>query len=193
VFDPTLINGATARALDEQDPLPPDDRLTHERLTEELEALYRIRATRLADQLARTGSREPLDLVHEAFVRILGLSVQRRAAIAKSSAYVTQVSRNLRNDEGRSETVRVAWLDEASAAAAQHHDQIVYLESRDALRRLEAAVLKLKPRTRDIFIARRVNGLSYAEISELTGLSTKAIEKHMAKAIAKLSRFMDRS
>jgi RNA polymerase sigma-70 factor (ECF subfamily) len=95
----------------------------------------------------------------------------------------------LRKDEGRSESVRFAWLNEACAAQAEHHDQIVYLESRDALRRLKVAVLKLKPKTREIFIARRVHGLTYAEISEITGLSAKAIEKHMAQAIAKAQPF----
>lgn len=66
------------------------------------------------------------------------------------------------------------------------------LESRDTLRRLEFAISKLKPKTRAIFLAHRLDGLSYNEIAELTGLSVKGIEKQMSKAIAKIDRLLDR-
>lgn len=71
-------------------------------------------------------------------------------------------------------------------------DQVAVLESRDMLRRLEAAISKLKPKTRAIFLAHRLDGLSYAEIAELTGLSVKGVEKQMSKAIAKIDRLLDR-
>ena len=48
------------------------------------------------------------------------------------------------------------------------------LELRDTLRRLEHAVSKLKPRTREIFLAHRIHGFTYAEIAERTGLSIRA-------------------
>ena len=41
-------------------------------------------------------------------------------------------------------------------------------------------------------MARRVDGLSYDEIAERTGLSHKAIEKQMARAIAHLDRTLGR-
>jgi RNA polymerase sigma-70 factor (ECF subfamily) len=61
------------------------------------------------------------------------------------------------------------------------------------LRRLEAAMLRLRPKTREIFMAHRVHGLSYAEISERTGLSIKGVEKQMAKAIVQIDRILDRT
>ena len=60
------------------------------------------------------------------------------------------------------------------------------------LSRVEAAMLQLKPRTREIFMACRVDGLSYAEISKRTGLSFKVIEKEMARALAHLHRTFGR-
>ena len=56
------------------------------------------------------------------------------------------------------------------------------------LRRMEAAMLKLRPITREIFMAHRLDGLSYAEIADRTGLSVKGVEKHMGKAIAQVTR-----
>ena len=53
-------------------------------------------------------------------------------------------------------------------------------------------MLHLKPKTRAIFLAHRVHGLSYAEIANRTGLSVKGVEKQMSKAIAHLDRMLER-
>jgi RNA polymerase sigma-70 factor (ECF subfamily) len=71
-------------------------------------------------------------------------------------------------------------------------DQQRLLEARDMLQRVEAAVLRLRPKTREIFMAHRVEGLSYAEIAQRTGLSVKGVEKQMSKAIAALDRMLER-
>jgi RNA polymerase sigma factor (sigma-70 family) len=190
MFDSAL--GAGIRPLDADDPLPPDDRLSTDKLRAELEMIYRSRAGGLADQLARSGARDGLDLVHEAFARLLAIAGPKLVSISKPHAYLATITKNLRNDGSRNQCVHKSWAAESAATGIGHHDQVVYLESRDALRRLESAVLQLKPITRKIFLARRVEGLSYAEISQLTGMTPNAIEKHMSKAIAKLSRLMDR-
>lgn len=181
-------------ALDEGDPFPPEDVLTRDRLMAELERLYRDRAAPLAERLGKHGAApdERLDLIHEAFTRMLGRSTARQLLTECPEAYVARISRNLLNDRGRAKAIRNRWVDEVTSDGA-HHDQIIYLESRDRLRRIEAAVAKLKPITREIFLARRVDGLSYAEIAVQNGMSVRSVERHMSKAIAKLSRLMDRA
>ena len=77
-------------------------------------------------------------------------------------------------------------------AADPSVDQVALLESRDTLRRLEQAIARLKPRTREIFLAHRIHGFTYAQIAERTGLSVKGVEKQMSKAIAKIDRLLDR-
>ena len=52
--------------------------------------------------------------------------------------------------------------------------------------------MKLRPKTRKIFLARRLDGLGYEEIGAMMGMSVRAVEWHMSRAIAKLSRLMDR-
>jgi RNA polymerase sigma-70 factor (ECF subfamily) len=178
--------------LREDDPLPPEDQLTAERLRAELDTLYRAKASPIADQLARWGAKDALDLVHEGFARMLGLAPRKHVTIARPDAYVVTISKNLEKDGGRASARHNAWVEDVFARGGEHHDPVVYLESRDALRRLQAAILKLKPLTRKVFLLRRVEGSSYAEISEVTGLSANAIEKHMSKAIAKLSGLIDR-
>jgi RNA polymerase sigma-70 factor (ECF subfamily) len=58
----------------------------------------------------------------------------------------------------------------------------------ELLKRLEKAVSRLPHTTRAIFIARRLDDISYEEIAERTGLSVRQVERHMARAIYRLSR-----
>ena len=184
-----------ARAICEGEPLQPEDHLSREQLIAELEQLYRRRARPLANSLGMHGASpdDRMDLVHEAFAKMLVRGAPLHLTTAFPEAYLAKVSRNLLTDRGRAENIRNQWVDDPAAGDMQHHDQVVFLESRDRLRRLEAAVMRLKPKCREVFLARRLDGLSYAEIAERTGLSLRAVERHMSKAIAKLSRLMDRA
>ncbi|MFT2658027.1 RNA polymerase sigma factor, partial [Escherichia coli] len=58
------------------------------------------------------------------------------------------------------------------------------------MRRLERALDRLKPLTRNVFLARRLDGYSYVEIAERTGLSVRAVEKQMSRAIQQLAKHM---
>jgi RNA polymerase sigma-70 factor (ECF subfamily) len=61
----------------------------------------------------------------------------------------------------------------------------------DLLRRIEAAMMNLPRRQREIFMARRVHNMSYREIAERTGLTARQVERHIAKALYKLAKQMD--
>ena len=162
----------------------------------ELDGVYRAHASRLVRSLARrAGSREDaLDIVQEAFSKFLGMGPARSARVERPEAFLHRMARNLLNDRIKMERRRSAHLhvvadNEPLAGVDQQH----LLETRDMLRRLEAAMLKLKPKTREIFMAHRLDGMSYAEIAERTGLSVKGVEKQMSKAIAQIDRMLDRS
>jgi RNA polymerase sigma-70 factor (ECF subfamily) len=61
----------------------------------------------------------------------------------------------------------------------------------ELLRRLEAAVALLPRKQREIFLAHRLDNMSYAEIASHTGLSVRQVERHVARAIYKLCKQMD--
>ena len=161
----------------------------------DLEALYASHSPRLVHNLAaKTGCRETAwDIVQESFARFFRLTSRERFEIANPEAYLHRISTNLLRDWGSTEFSRRTKLEQRERDGPEHLDQIAYLESRDILRRLEAAIISLKPRTRAIFLAHRLEGLTYAQIAERTGLSVKAVEKQMSKAIARLDRMQDRS
>lgn len=159
-----------------------------------VQQLYREHSSSLVRQLTRkTGCRElARELANETFVRLLRMAPDNLARIEQPEAFLRHVSTNLLRDWGRAAALKQRSQLTLELASNQQLDQVAALESRDTLRRLEQALGKLKPRTREIFLAHRIHGFTYAEIAERTGLSVKGVEKQMSKAIAKIDRLLDR-
>lgn len=157
--------------------------------------LYRDHSKSLVRRLTRkTGCVEiAREIANETFVRLLKLAPAKLKSIDQPEAYLWRVSTNLVSDWARTEALNERTASVARAPADIIVDQVSVLESRDILRRLEVAVGKLKPKTRAIFVAHRIEGLSYAEIAARTNLSVKGVEKQMSKAIAKIDRLLDRN
>ena len=61
----------------------------------------------------------------------------------------------------------------------------------DRLSQMEEAMRNIPKLQREIFLAHRLDGLSYAEIARRTGLTVKQVERALAKAIYKLSQQLD--
>ena len=156
--------------------------------------IYHEQSTALLNQLTRsTGCRDlAREVMQEAFLRLLRVPAATIERIESPEAYLRSIATNLLRDRARSRSLFERSRPALEISAAGQHDQIAVLESRDTLRRLELAIGKLKPRTREIFLAHRIRGLSYAEIAATTGLSVKGVEKQMGKAIAKIDRLLDR-
>ena len=161
-----------------------------------LDTLYRQESPRLLRALARrmASAEEARDLVQEVFCRLARLGSAKLQSVDSPQAYLSRMATNLLRDRARTDTRHIVHhhvpADEARLTGTDPHR---LLEARDTLRRVEAAVLKLRPKTREIFMAHRVEGLSYAEIAERTSLSVKGVEKQMSKAIAAIDRTLDRS
>jgi RNA polymerase sigma factor (sigma-70 family) len=66
------------------------------------------------------------------------------------------------------------------------------VEDRDELRRLAAALDSMPGRSRQVFILRRLEGLSQREAAQKLGLSEKTLEKHMSAGIRHLMEFFGR-
>jgi RNA polymerase sigma-70 factor (ECF subfamily) len=61
----------------------------------------------------------------------------------------------------------------------------------ELLRRLEDAVASMPREQREIFLAHRLDDISYAEIASRTGLSVKQVKRQIATAIYTLCKQMD--
>ena len=54
--------------------------------------------------------------------------------------------------------------------------------------KLEAALAKLPPFTRSVFLAHRLDDLTHTEIATITGVSVRRIEREMARALVAIDR-----
>jgi len=182
-------------AILEGNPLPPDDCL-HSEDEGFLNELYRSESSKLVRILSRqtSNSDDAHDLVQDVFFRLARMRDRWPSSLERPQAYLRRIAANLLKDRAKAAFRHSAALhvvaDEQSLAG---HDQHRLLESRDMLRRLDAAMMRLRPKTREIFMAHRIDGFTYAEIAARTGLSVKGVEKQMSKALVQLDRMLNRS
>ena len=58
-------------------------------------------------------------------------------------------------------------------------------------RKIEKAIGSLPPKQREIFLAKRLDQMSYAEIACRTGLTVPEVKRYMARALDKLLKQLD--
>jgi RNA polymerase sigma factor (sigma-70 family) len=139
--------------------------------------------------LQRLGNRADADdLANETMVRYLGASPA--TSISAPRAYLIRIATNLLRDRAERGSTRLAQisvpLDEGltrSCGFDPHRE----LESRQELQRWKEILLKLPPRTLDIFLLNRIDGRSYREIASDLSLPLWMVQKHMLKAIRHLA------
>jgi RNA polymerase sigma-70 factor (ECF subfamily) len=159
-----------------------------------LDTLFRQEASRLLSYFRRkTGDAEAAsDLVQESFVQIA--RVPRIGDLVNPAAYLQRVARNLLF--GRARGPRRAF-DRQMVALEEDTDcahppqQEMGIEAGDLLVLYEKAVAGLAPKTREIFLMSRRDGMTYKEIQAKVALSMGAVEYHMMRAIAHIDRYLD--
>jgi RNA polymerase sigma-70 factor (ECF subfamily) len=130
------------------------------------------------------------DLVQEAFVRLA--IYEREQAVEKPEAFLMKTALNLSIDAHRTRKSRgeEVLLDDVVLMDTAPRAEDVLL-SRERLERLSECVARMNDRTRTIFLAHRLDGLSYQEIGRLHGLSVSGVEKHVAKAVLLITGWME--
>ena len=124
------------------------------------------------------------DAVHEAFIRLLKLPSRD---IRDIKAYLHRITQNIAVDMKRREcraalTIDpMAGLDENIADTQPLAD--AFLISKEEAMALEAALLQLPPRCREVLILHKFEGLTYLEIAERLGIAKNTVMVHMVKAL----------
>ena len=133
------------------------------------------------------------DLAQEVIVRTLG-----RAGLTspeQARGYIFRAAANLWRDQQRRESrfvsPEVGWEDETALNVSEGVPLERALVGEEELYCVNAALLELSERTRDIFVLHRLEQMKYADIARVLGISVSAVEKHMSKALALLSERMD--
>jgi RNA polymerase sigma-70 factor (ECF subfamily) len=147
---------------------------------------------RVRDALRRRGSstQDAEDIVQEAWVRLV--SYQRDQVVDKPEAFLMRTALNLSVDAHR---MRVSHGEEVVLDEVVLADEAPAVESvvlgRERMARLTQCLARLGEKNRDIFLAYRLDGLTYREIADHHGLSISTVEKHVAKATLRLISWME--
>jgi RNA polymerase sigma-70 factor (ECF subfamily) len=133
------------------------------------------------------------DIVQETYSRLLGLADLDRIE-PRAKSYMFRIATNLAYDRHR--RPRETSLDTAEAGAAtlasyDGPDSIVDLEQ--AVEALTRVLLQLNPRSRQVFLLRTAEGLSYEAIAERLGISKRTVEREMKHALDSCQRRLRRS
>lgn len=151
--------------------------------------LYRAQAPKLLRMFVRRGDRNDAhDLVQDSFVQLALLPEEERARIVNPEAHLNVVSQNILRNRAKAAYHRSIMVQDVDIVDRASLDITANLEARDMLKRLDAAMVKLDPKTREIFMALRLDGVTYAEVAKRTGLTVKGVEWHLSKALAALRR-----
>lgn len=160
----------------------------------QLDALFRRKAPALVRFLRRrTSQEEAQDLAQEAFLRLTRAAETK--SLLKPEAYLARIARNLLRDRAKSVSgyrERTHAVLDPEIHAANDGDPHLALEARQLLERHEAAILKLRPKAREVYLRHRIDGQPYAEIAVAMGLGLNSIEKYMIEAIATIDRHLGR-
>jgi RNA polymerase sigma factor (sigma-70 family) len=148
---------------------------------------------RLRGTLRRKGQtwEEAEDLVQEAMLKF---EVYRRSRpVENRESFITRTAFNLAIDANRRmrrSPISTEPLDHWDPSDPTP-DPAEQLLARRSLERLKAGLEAMDPRTRDIVLAHRLDGLTYAEIGRRQGLSESAIVKRMARGVLFLQEWME--
>lgn len=136
-------------------------------------------------------SHEADDLVQEAWLRLVRYEDEKQP-VEQPEAFLMRTALNLSIDTYRTGSVRgehvllehVVLVDTAPSIEA-------VLLSKERMARLALGLARLSDKTRDVFLAHRIDGLPYTEIAKLHGISVATVHHHIANATLRLTSWME--
>lgn len=150
------------------------------------DAFYRSQHARLFHYFRRRVGRDAApDLVQEAFTRMLRAGAFEQ--VEHPEGYLIRTAHNLLIERARTwrrKQCMLYPLDEARDAPVPP-EQIRRIEELDIRRAFRPTLLAMPPRTRRIFLMSRLRQQTYREIGQQLGLTDKAVERHMSRALAR--------
>lgn len=149
-----------------------------------VDILYRRHSAWLARMLTlrlKTTSLDVEDIVQETYVRVARYAPADAQRHPRS--LLMRIAVNLARDHMRRNAVRGGLAAELPADAHWQLETAAGPDQEHALA-IKQVILSLPPIYRDVFVLSRFTGLTYEEIASHVGISAKAVEWRMSKALA---------
>ncbi|NOS74126.1 MAG: RNA polymerase sigma factor, partial [Methyloglobulus sp.] len=134
------------------------------------------------------------DIFQDTYIRYTNYPEKNQ--IENHRAFIFRIAANLVADYERRNRVRERFIgveeveiDTFPQADSFQPEQL--LSTQERLELMANTVEGLPPRCREVFILRRVEGLSHAQISKQLDISPRMVEKHLHKALMALQTVLD--
>jgi RNA polymerase sigma factor (sigma-70 family) len=138
-----------------------------------------------------SGAEDVEDLVQETYVRMYALPDFH--LVESPKALLFRIAHNLAVERARRHKAQATDTVADLEALTVFSEEAPPEEQTDARHRFEsfcAAVERLPPICRRVFVLRKVHKLPHAEISEVLGVSESTIEKHVAKGLVRCREYL---
>ncbi|WP_242203314.1 RNA polymerase sigma factor [Aestuariivivens insulae] len=123
------------------------------------------------------------DIVQDAFVKLWRNCA--KVHFQKAKSFLFTVARNLFLNEVAHKKI-VLQHEAAPTKSSTNETPEFLLEEQEFMLKLKNAIANLPEKQREVFLLSRIDKKTYAEISELVGISVKAVEKRMSLALMAL-------
>ncbi|GAA4305980.1 RNA polymerase sigma factor [Aestuariibaculum suncheonense] len=123
------------------------------------------------------------DIVQEAYIKLWKNC--SKVLFSKAKSYLYTVARNgFLNDVAHQKIV----LEHQSQQVKQNNMETpeFVMEEQQFMEKLKRAIANLPEKQREVFLLSRIDKKKYSEISEIVGISVKAVEKRMSQALEAL-------
>ncbi|WP_226456757.1 sigma-70 family RNA polymerase sigma factor [Pseudomonas sp. AF03-9] len=122
------------------------------------------------------------DLAQDTFIRVM--TARNAEPIREPRGYLSAIARSLLIDKSRRRAIEQAYL----FALAQQPEPVavspeVRLSIIEMLLAVDSLLDELGPRTRNIFLAVQLEGLSYVAVAERFGVSVTTVKNHLIRAM----------
>lgn len=133
----------------------------------------------------KSGDREGSeDLMQIAFCKLWEKC--KKVPPSSAKAFLFKVATNSFLNSVEKKKVRLAFKQNANASTSNNETPEFQIEYHEYKNKVEQAINELPEGQREVFLLNRMDKMTYAEIAEALGISVKAVEKRMHKAIVKL-------
>lgn len=123
------------------------------------------------------------DLMQDAFSKLWQECA--KVSVEKAKSYLFTVANNLFLNQEKRKKVVLKFEKSAPKSSRTESPQFL-MEEKEFEKRLLEAIEALPEGQRAVFLMNRIDKLKYREIADVLGISIKAVEKRMHKALVKL-------